>query len=127
MWKKIKRILGIDKKTPRQLAFFEDANAYAGIYMSVVIIVLELFMIGSLAHNVLFESKKRSTEWIIQHLSAYLVLIVMAVLLLVFCIRYRGKKLKHSVNWGRFIRIFFSWVCIAFGMYISYLDYIKGE
>ncbi len=127
MWKKIKRILGIDKKTPRQLAFFEDANAYAGIYMSVVIIVLELFMIGCLVHNVWFGSKERSSEWIIQHLTAYLVLIAMAVVLLIFCIRYRGRRLKHSVNWGRFIRIIFSLVCIAFGMYISYLDYIKGE
>ena len=127
MGEKISKMLGLDRKSERQKAFFDDANAYAGIYMSIVIISLELFMIGSLIHNVWFESQKRTTEWVIQHLSAYLVLITMAVLLLVFCIRYRKGHWRHSTNWGKLVMIIFSGVCLVFGMYISYLDFGKNE
>ena len=98
----------------------------AVIYMSVFIVFVELWMIERIITIVLFDSEPRTTRWIITHLRSYVILLSAAVFMLVHATRYlKGKRLSHSTN--LIILAVYSAICIYFGMYVSYLDYIKGE
>ena len=124
--KEIRKWFGFDKHSPFVRNYFDTSNARSGIYLSVVMILLELWMIVSLFVEVATENRRRTFIWIVQHLSAYVVLLFLGVCMLVYCIRYlKGRHPRWIV--GKAIRVVFSIGCLAFGIYISYLDYAKGE
>ncbi|MBQ8013678.1 MAG: EAL domain-containing protein [Treponema sp.] len=122
----IKSILGLQGYGDYFKRYFDADNAHAGIVVSVITMLLELYMMGYVLFHVFTGSKARSFLWIIQHLSSYIILFSAAFILFKFSFDYtRGRRLNRI--WGKVIRISFALVCLAFGIYISYLDYIKGE
>ena len=73
MREKIKRWLGLDKTSDYVERYFEDSNARASIYMSVIIVVLEGWMIISLMYRLMFDSSfVRSSTWVITHFLSYI-------------------------------------------------------
>ncbi len=94
--------------------------------MAVITIVLEIWMLTSVTISVLTSHKVRTFLWIVQHFSSYIVLLVVATLILFHSLRIlHGKSTSEfgtTILYG-----IFSLVAIAFGIYISYFDYRKGE
>ena len=126
MLNKIKKFLGLEKYSPYVKAYFERSNVRSSIYLSSVIISLEVFMILSVIRLQFFSPNPRTMLWFYQHMSCYIVLLLSGVSMLVYAILYtRGKKTSPFIE--KLITTSFSLISIVFGMYISYLDYLKGE
>ena len=125
MFQRIRAWLGIDKGSQYYINYFDFGNMRSAIYMSAVIITLEVWMLYNL-FTILRNDPTRTTEWIVGHLVAYLSLLAMAVIQLVHsihCIRKNKNNHKRTVA----ISWIFAMVAIAFGIYICTSDYRKGE
>ena len=126
MWQKLRKWFGLEKPDPFVRQYFFESNIRSSIYMTVVVIILEVWMITNLIKTMVTGNPPRTNTWLIQHGVSYVTLLVTGVSLLIYAIRYiRGKN--PSKKLGNALIIIFSVVCIMFGIYISYLDYIKGE
>ena len=126
LFAKLKSILGLGKRTDYIDAYFDKSNQKSSIYVTSAVIVLELFMIANITIRQFFEDTRRTNQWFIVHLSCYLVLLLASVILFVYSIRGL-KKLKINRYVWESLKYIFSIVSIAFGIYISFLDYAKGE
>ncbi|MCR4580528.1 MAG: bifunctional diguanylate cyclase/phosphodiesterase [Treponema sp.] len=126
MKNKLKYILGLEKYTPYMDEYFEKSNAQSCIIVSIIISILEIWMILTSIINHITGARVRSAEWLITHLGAYFLLLGGALTLLFYSIRVI-KEEKHNKTFGKILTTFFSLVCIIFGIYISYFDYKKGE
>ncbi|MCR5400266.1 MAG: EAL domain-containing protein [Treponema sp.] len=126
IFKQIKKFLGLEKYTPYISNYFEKSNGLSGIYLSSVVIFLELFMLASTAYNQLFGEKKRTVTWLWMHVPCYFILLLAGFAMLIYSVRsFKNRKPNKLI--GKTIYIGFSVISILFGMYISYLDYVKGE
>ncbi|MCR5529369.1 MAG: EAL domain-containing protein [Saccharofermentans sp.] len=125
---RIKRWLGLDKTSDYVERYFEDSNARASIYMSVIIVILEGWMIISLMYRLMFtpEFVKTST-WVITHFLSYIALFSSGCMALVYADKYLQGKVKRNKNRHSTTLWLFCCVCILFGIFISYSDYAKGE
>ena len=123
---KIKNFLGIKKHSEHVEQYFSNSNVRSSFWVSSIIIVLELYMILSVVLNQLFGANKRSAAWLAMHLASYTVLLATTIVLFVFSALYLKDKLKSRIP-GKIVKYIFTVVAIAFGIYISFLDYKKGE
>lgn len=124
--KKVKTFLGLEKYSPYVSSYYERSNVKSAIYLSSVVISLELWMIISTIFNQFFGESKRSSLWLWHHVPCYICLLCAGVLMLVYSLLYYANKRPNRIA-GKVINIVFSIVSILFGIYISWLDYIKGE
>ena len=123
---KIKKFIGADKHSPYINGYFDKSNIRSSVYVSSVIIILEVFMIINVSVRQFFEETRRSNEWFIIHVSCFAVLLITALTLFIYSVRHVKKLSTNRVLW-EVIKYFFSIVALVFGIYISYLDYQKGE
>ncbi|MBR1640513.1 MAG: EAL domain-containing protein [Treponema sp.] len=126
MKEKLKKILGLESYSEYMKNYFDRSNAQSSIIVSVIISILELWMIFSAIFNHLNGFKVRSAEWMVTHISSYTLLLAGAITLLIYSIKVLKEK-KHNRLFGNILTASFSAICIIFGIYISYLDYLKGE
>ena len=126
MIERIKHWSGLVKESDRVRDMFDFANMRTSLYMSVVIIALELWMIESAVYGIVSGERARTMGWIAGHIAFYLLMMTAAATVMVYSYRClkRGKN-DHRITTGLFMG--FSVSCILFGIYISYNDYIKGE
>ena len=122
----IKRFLGIEKYTKYTNDFFDRSNVRSSYYVASVVVVLELWMIFSTIILKYFGNLNRSKTWFVIHILSYSLLLLSAANLLIFSILLQKKIVKNHTVW-RGIRLVFSLISLGFGIYISYLDYLKGE
>lgn len=120
---KLKRFLGVKQYSAYINEHFDNSNIKSSLYVSSVVIILELWMILS---TLLTQLDKRSKQWLIIHFFCYIALLFAALLLFLYSYFHLKKLAKNRTAW-RSIRLFFSLVSMCFGIYISYLDYLKGE
>lgn len=127
MWERIKNWLGFNKHTDYVSKYLERANFKTSIYMSVVVMVLELWMlIRTFILYVVMEDRTNDFKWIIQHVYSYCILFTGAFILFIFSVKY----VRHKTDNGRLglaILIMFSIIAIGFGMYISSVSYAEGR
>ena len=123
---RLKKVLGLERHTPYIKDFFDIANARAAIYLGLVAIAIETWMLGNLVYTMFFSDKRRTVLWALQHLAAYTSLLFTAVLILIYSIKLL-KGHNPPRTYGRILNTVFSIVCLGFGIYISYLDYALGE
>lgn len=127
MSEKIKRWLGLDETSPYVKQYFMASNLRAGVYMSIIIIALELWMIINAITYIFEDPPSKSAGWIAVHLVAYAVLITAASVSLWNSMRFLKKKKEIFKHQNGIIICTFSAVCIIFGIFISYHDYMKDE
>ncbi|MCR4735564.1 MAG: EAL domain-containing protein [Treponema sp.] len=126
LFERIKRFLGLEKFSSYVTDYFETSNIRSSLYVSTVVIILESWMIISVLLRQISETTRRSTSWLLSHISCYIILLLSALALFIYSIHYL-KKQKRNQRLGQVIRIIFSVISIAFGIYISFMDYKKGE
>lgn len=124
--KKLRRYLGLEKRSEYVNKYFARANFHSSIYMSIVIIVLELWMLISLIYRWASGDRSRDTAWYSQHLTWYIIFLVTAVLMLVFAKLYL-RNITDNFALGMVIMVLFSAIAIYFGVSVSYSDYARGE
>ncbi|MBR5375890.1 MAG: EAL domain-containing protein [Lachnospiraceae bacterium] len=126
MIEKLKDLIGLNKADPYVRDYMESVNMRAIKYMCSFVIFVETWMIVRVIRIVLFGVEKRSPEWISVHLKLYLILIVSSILMLLFAFAYlRGRVRSHTVT--KAVKGAYCLICVVFGIYVSYLDYVKGE
>ncbi|MCR4715700.1 MAG: EAL domain-containing protein, partial [Lachnospiraceae bacterium] len=95
-------------------------------YMSVVVIVIEIWMIISLMNRWFTGDTTRPKIWYIEHFIWYTTFLLSALLMLIFALLFLRGRVTNRVP-GKIIMAFFSFVALYFGMSVSYSDYSKGE
>ncbi|WP_034785748.1 putative bifunctional diguanylate cyclase/phosphodiesterase [Eubacterium xylanophilum] len=124
MKKDFKKLIGLTRHSEHVNNYFFDCDVRASVFMSAVVAVLEIIMI-ILAFK-LERVGLKDMDWVVVHIISYIVLFAAAVSVLVYGIQYiRGKKLNK--NLGLVIIRAFYFICLGFGIYIGYNDYIHGE
>ncbi|MBR4789316.1 MAG: EAL domain-containing protein [Treponema sp.] len=123
---KIKHFFGIGKHSDYINEYFDKSNIRSSLYVTSVVLVLELFMMLNVLLRQFDEETRRTTEWFVIHFSCFLVLFFAALVLFVYSIRHLKKLSEKRYTW-EIIKYIFSVIAIAFGIYISLLDYQKGE
>lgn len=119
--------LGFEKQSNYVREYFFRANMRASIYMSVVVIVLEIWMIIRLTNTIITNHLQDNfMHYFEKYYLNYIILLSSGVIMLVYSLRYiAGKAKNHAI--GQCIKWVFTFVCIYFGIKISINDYEKGE
>ncbi len=123
---KIRNFLGLGKHSDYINRYFDESNIKSGIYVASVVILLELFMISSVIIRQLSPETRRSAYWLATHLACYSVLLCSALALFIYSVRHI-KKISTNRKLWEVLKYIFSIISIVFGIYISYMDYKKGE
>ena len=123
---KIKFFLGIGRHSDYINEYFDKSNIRSSLYVSSVVMFLELLMVINTTLRQFNEETKRTTEWVIIHLSCFAILFTAALILFIYSVRHQ-KKSEPKHHTLETLKYLFSIVAIVFGVYISFLDYKKGE
>ena len=123
----VQNSLGLNKHSRYVREHFFAANMKASIYMSVVVIVLEVWMIIRLTITVVKNDLTAQLPHLFEkYYSNYFMLLGAGTAMLIYAVRYNlGKRDKKWL--GLTIKWVFSFICIYFGITISAQDYAKGE
>ncbi len=122
----IKEFFGFIKYSEYVDKSFVTSNQKSGFWVSLVVTTLEILMILSVVINTLTKNLNRSTSWLITHIVSYIILLFSSVSLLIVCTLYLKNKISSRVP-GKIAKFVFGIVAIGFGIFISFLDYAKGE
>ena len=123
---KLKKFLGLENFTRYTREYFDKSNIKSSLYVSSVVIILEIWMIISTLFFQYFGDLNRSKHWMITHIGSYTLLLIAALNLFIYSLLYYKKHYNNHRIWLA-IRFIFSITAIVFGIYISYTDYLKGE
>ena len=119
--------LGFEKQSKYVRDFFFRNNMQASIYMSIVIIVLEIWMIIRLTVKIYTDDLKDQLPRLFKtYYINYFILTFMGTVMLIYAVRYIKGKTKNRLI-GEALKWLFTFVCLYFGIQISLNDYSKGE
>lgn len=127
MWENVRMRLGLAKQDDYIKEYIEDTNMRAIRYMCAFVIFVETWMILRIVRMTLFGGEVRSAEWIVVHLRLYITLLVSSIAMLWYALTYDRRKSVRSHGLTLAWKAGYTIICIIFGMYVSYLDYVKGE
>ena len=126
IFRKTQKILGIQGCSDLVKYYIDMDNAHSALILSCIIMALEFYMISYAVFHIITNSTSRSYVWIAQHLSAYSVLFISSLVLFIFSYNFIKGRTKNR-KLGKAIMLIFAGVCFSFGIFISYLDYVKSE
>ena len=122
-----KRCLGFQKRSAYVDNYFFKANMIAGIYMSVLIIILELWMIIRTTHKIAVEDLYSQLGYYFSNYYIYyIVLLTTGVGMLTFSLLFVTGRTNNKFI-GNMIKWIFAFVSIFFGIMVSINDYSHGE
>ena len=94
-FERIKKFIGADRHSPYIKNYFDKSNIRSAVYVTSVIIALEVFMIINISARQFFEETRRTREWFIIHLSCYSILLLASLSLFIYSIRHIKKPVKN--------------------------------
>ncbi|MBR1536772.1 MAG: EAL domain-containing protein [Treponema sp.] len=111
--------------TPFVKDFFFISNIRSSIYVSVIVAIIEIWMLIMMISGIIKNSENYSFHWLFFHTISYTVLLAISLIMLVYSALYlKGKVSNKRV--ANFIRILFSLAMIAFALYVSYTSKDRG-
>lgn len=120
-----RRFLGLFGYSGYLKRYFDTDNALSGITAASIIIILEILKVSELLFYMLSAAEYRSVPLIVQNTAPSLLIILSSVILLVYSSACLHKKCGYLS--GNIIRVVFAVATLAYGIFISYLDYTKGS
>ena len=119
--------LGFEKNSKYVRDYFFTTNMRASIYMSLVVIVLEVWMIIRMTVTIFRDNlQSNMMHYIEKYYVNYFILTFTGIIMLILAVRFmRGKKDNRYLC--KVVKWVFTLVCIYFGIKISLNDYSKGE
>lgn len=125
MWQKVKDYLGLTRDNEYIKNYFLASNMHASIYMSVIVIMLEIWMIQSMTEKML---RKNLPFWEVfrDYYSWYISLLLVGTVMLIFAILYLRGKFKNRLIIQAWLWLF-SLLGLAFGIYFGYGAYIQDK
>lgn len=124
-----RRLCGLGPQSDFVKRNLHQHNMRSAIYMTVIVICLEVWMICSLGLNIAQSAaagKPRDFAWIVSHGVWYVVLLGIAIAVLLHAIRYlQGKTL--NVRRGKILLAVFSIASLVFGIHFGNNSYLHGE
>lgn len=123
----LKRMLGLERQSRYVKEYFYASNMRANIYMTAIVLFLEVWMIVRTTYKILIgEYAEPFSYYFKYYYSNYLLLLGSGTLLMIYSVRFlRGKRDSRAL--GNAFRYMFCFICIYFGIKISINDYAKGE
>ena len=122
----LKHFFGLEKRSEYVKNYFNSSNIRSSIYVSSVVIILELFMIVNTTIRQFSDETRRTVQWFTTHMLCYAILFLAALALFIYSVRNIKNKNSNPKVW-EVLKYIFSLTAIIFGIYISFLDYKKGE
>ena len=129
MGTKLREWFGLVKQSKAARDFIDLGNMRSVVYMTIIVIALEVWMLISLALRVSQDAaagKPRSVMWIINHGAWYVVLLAIAIVLLLHALQYLRGNREHATR-AKVLLGIFSVVCLAFGIHFGNNSYLQGE
>lgn len=123
--KKVKEFFKSQKRSPFVRDYLLTANARSSVYVSAIVAALEIWMLAMMFFGVIADSENYNRQWLVAHTVAYILLLAISVVLLVYSILYLKGKVSNRAA-GRAIKAIFSIAMVAFGLYISYTSKDRG-
>ena len=96
---KLKHFFGIGKHSDYINEYFDKSNIRSSLYVTSVVLVLELSMMINVFLRQFNEETRRSTEWFVIHFSCFTVLFFAALVLFVYSIRHLKKLSEKRYTW----------------------------
>ncbi len=127
MLQKLLNLTGLNRQSPYVKQYIYASNMRSSIVMSVVVIVLEIWMIVRMT-RMWFRGELPNpfTYYLEKYYINYFLLLSAGLIMLIYALLFLREKTKHP--WvGRCMMYAFSAICIYFGINISVGDYTKGE
>ncbi|MBR2283197.1 MAG: EAL domain-containing protein [Ruminococcus sp.] len=124
---KLLSYLGLEKQSKSVRDHFYATNMRASIYMSIVVIVLEIWMMIRMTRTLIVNDLMGNfSHYFEKYYINYILLLTAGIVMFIFSVRFlRGKTDKKAV--GLFLLYAFSFICLYFGIKVSINDYAKGE
>ena len=123
---KLRQWLGVDKRTSYTRRYFYNTNMRSSIYMSLVVLVLEVFLIYDKAKRLGDKFDPGNLKYYWNTYQSFIIPFAAAFIMFVIGIIYAfGVKLPWII--GTITIWIFSAACIYFGMKTSYDDFSNGE
>lgn len=115
--------------TPFVRKYFSESNLKAAVYMSVVVMLFEIWFIFRFIRNTFTSTLVATgiTSIIARELILFIILLFMCVFVIVYALRHFKHKLKENYRLINGFLIVFSTVCMIFGTYISFGEYTAGK
>ena len=122
------RGLGFYRNSPYVKEHLREANARSGIFMSIVMMLLEVIMIVRYVIKwVIIDPKCDSIGEFFQYTGRYWELLLAAVFMLIFSVLFvRGKIKRFRVICDIFVSLFAA-MCLYFGVVTSMSDFSRGR
>lgn len=122
---KIKTFLKKYKYSPFVKEYLFTANVRASFYVSIIVALLEIWMLILMILGIIQNSNSYTHQWIVTHTLSYIGLLSISLVMLFFSIYYlRGKTNSYAT--GYIIKYLFALAMVAFGLYISYTSMDRG-
>ena len=125
----VKEALGFSHYTPFISEAFLKANLKASIYMSLVIMTLEswmMVMVYQIYLNTKDTNPKHNFAWLVEKEKLYVILFASALVVLIYAIHFLKSKKKHGIVIGNILVFAFATICVVFGMHVSWPEYNGG-
>ena len=124
----IKQIAGVDKHSEYVDNYMYATNMRASIYMSLLVIVLEIWMIIRLTKTIIENDLTANLKHYFEaYYLNYFILLGAGIAMLLIALRFVLWKKTDKKYLGTAMKWVFSFICIYFGIKISMQDYAKGE
>ncbi|MBR6328846.1 MAG: hypothetical protein IKR68_04270 [Lachnospiraceae bacterium] len=126
MFQKIKKLLGFSGYGEAEKGRLIRSNINSSLYLSIIVILVELWMIFRIFKIAYFGDEHRTLEWVLIHLKLYVVLLAAGISVLVHALYVRWKN-RVNRKAALTIQCIFVAISMAFGIYIAYMDLQNGE
>ena len=129
MGKRLLELIGLGKRSTYLDGYWAQRNFRSAIYTSAICVVLELWMLYTLTQTIMAaaaEGNPYDLPWIVSHAIWYVILLVAALIVLVYSVRFVQGKVRGR-HCGDILLVTFSIVCLVFGVHFGHHSYVKGE
>ena len=126
MINKIRQWLGVEERTSYTKRYFYQNNMRSSVYMSIVVLVLEVFLIYDKYKRLGENINGKSIKYFWDNYQSFIIPFAAAFIMFVIGMIYAfGVKVPRF--WGTLCIWVFASACIYFGMKTSYDDFSNGE